>query len=583
MAFKNGKKKTAPTLTSVRRSQTISTYGIGSLIPVDSESFIVLGQDEWPMKWINNSENFILEPGFANSLGVKKFITPPSGSSRLPVQRFPQWVSCGKCNRLAQWWELARKSRDGERQNLCKYCNSKDASLITSRFVAACTRGHIEDFPYKVWVHKDHSHPDDAGKPELYLDVDPRDESLRGMQIRCTCGAIRSMEGALGRGTLSMICHGKSPWLPAANEADCEKPLFGLQRGATRVWQADMRSAISIDADPNPALEFISENWENILDVPENSRIQTIEAKASRQGIDVRKALDAYKSMSEEPAPDGSTSDSIRIAEYQAFGTRAEEIGGGQTFVCLPEPLEPDLVFHTGVRQTARVPRLKEIRALTGFSRVDPVEDENLRSRELLSATRVDWLPAIEAYGEGIFVELNNKAVDRWEQSSFAQSRAKQVNVAGHSAKEPNFVTPRELLIHSLSHALLSELALKTGYPASSIRERLYAKEGQAGILLYTSTSDSAGSLGGLCAQGSTENFLEILESAIATARWCSADPVCIESSPHGVENRNLAACHYCMLAPEVSCERHNSYLDRACLVGTPKPKESDAGFFSSL
>ena len=62
-------------------------------------------------------------------------------------------------------------------------------------------------------------------------------------------------------------------------------------------------------------------------------------------------------------------------------------------------------------------------------------------------------------------------------------------------------ITPRLMLIHSLAHAVIDQWALDSGYPASSLRERLYADEDMAGFLIYTATSDSAGSLGGVVAE----------------------------------------------------------------------------------
>jgi hypothetical protein len=106
-------------------------------------------------------------------------------------------------------------------------------------------------------------------------------------------------------------------------------------------------------------------------------------------------------------------------------------------------------------------------------------------------------------------------------------------------------------------------------------------RDEQAGVLVYTASSDSAGSLGGLSAQSRPDRIWSVVLSAILRAGWCSSDPVCIESSNTGADALNLAACHACLLLPETSCERMNHILDRAVLVGRPGfPHE---GFFSAL
>ena len=102
-----------------------------------------------------------------------------------------------------------------------------------------------------------------------------------------------------------------------------------------------------------------------------------------------------------------------------------------------------------------------------------------------------------------------------------------------------------------------------------------------AGILIYTATSDSAGSLGGIIAQAEPDRLDESLRQAVATSGWCSADPLCIEAESAGSDSLNLAACHACLLLPEVSCEEMNLILDRGVLVGVPGTPE--VGFLNGI
>ena len=117
--------------------------------------------------------------------------------------------------------------------------------------------------------------------------------------------------------------------------------------------------------------------------------------------------------------------------------------------------------------------------------------------------------------------------------------------------------------------------------PPGSLRERLFYEQGARGFLIYTATTDSAGSLGGLISQGSQSDFEHLVREGVGRFSWCSADPVCIESEASGAESLNLAACHNCALLPETSCEEMNMFLDRALLVGTPE--DPAVGFFEGL
>lgn len=147
---------------------------------------------------------------------------------------------------------------------------------------------------------------------------------------------------------------------------------------------------------------------------------------------------------------------------------------------------------------------------------------------------------------------------------------------------EESYISPDYYLIHTLSHLLIKELSMSSGYSSSSLRERIYYsdEDGQEmyGILIYTSSSDSEGTLGGLVKQGVPEKFFELLTAALEKAKWCSFDPVCIESNSQGRESLNAAACHACSLISETSCEKMNVFLDRSVLIGSIE--EPYLGFF---
>jgi hypothetical protein len=231
------------------------------------------------------------------------------------------------------------------------------------------------------------------------------------------------------------------------------------------------------------------------------------------------------------------------------------------------------------------VTRLREVRALQGFSRILPPGGSETLAPLYLDDPR--WRPAIEVSGEGLFLSLDEERLTTWEQHESVARRAHVLDAryaqrATNWGHEPDRrITARLVLIHTFAHALIDQLSLDAGYPAASLRERLYVAEDMHGFLVYTATTDSAGSLGGVVAQGSPERLGEAVKAAIARAAWCSADPICVEADAQGADGLNLAACHACMLLPETSCEEMNVLLDRALLVGTPDAPE--VGFFSDL
>ena len=201
-----------------------------------------------------------------------------------------------------------------------------------------------------------------------------------------------------------------------------------------------------------------------------------------------------------------------------------------------------------------------------------------------------NWLPAIEIRGEGVFFSLKPEALIEWSTRPNVVSRCSLMEKEyqeDYKKRYPEVVdlpklSPRKLLIHSLSHVVMRQLTLECGYSSASLRERLYVDElevGMNGILIYTGTADSDGTLGGLQARAEEKLFQNTLEGAIKSSNWCSSDPICIEGSMSPREMHSGASCHSCLLAPETSCEFFNKFLDRALLIGTPE--DSSIGFFS--
>jgi hypothetical protein len=237
--------------------------------------------------------------------------------------------------------------------------------------------------------------------------------------------------------------------------------------------------------------------------------------------------------------------------------------------------------------------RLREVRALQTFTRVDePSPSDDILRRSPLSGRRLDWLPAIEVSGEGVFLRLDDEKLRRWEELAGPTLRAEHIRdnhnallreraAEGAKVIPTSPSSPRFLLVHTLAHILINEWSLDGGYPAAALRERLYVGKDMAGLLIYTATSDSAGSLGGIVAQGDPKRLRTALASALHRAEWCSNDPLCMESEAGGADSLNLAACHACVLLPETSCEMNNTLLDRAALIGTQE--NTAIGYFNLL
>ena len=188
-----------------------------------------------------------------------------------------------------------------------------------------------------------------------------------------------------------------------------------------------------------------------------------------------------------------------------------------------------------------------------------------------------NWLPCVIKKGEGIFLIFNEDFIKKCMNENVT-NRLDSI-IENHKKWEKLTQWPstmeidrQYIFLHSLSHLLIKELSLLSGYSEASISERIYSSENMCGILIYT-TSSGDGSLGGLVRQAEN-NLLSILQDALEKARVCSRDPICINEDPKKMGKllpvhltQNGSACYGCMLLPETSCEYFNKMLDRKILV----------------
>ncbi|MBM4481842.1 DUF1998 domain-containing protein [Rhodococcus hoagii] len=590
---------------AVRRSQLVTTYGVGSMIAIDNESFIVAGIDSWDV----SEAPVVYERRLAQILGVKSFRLPPApdpdrGTGGVVVHRFPEFYSCPGCKALQPFFKFNTEKGMAK----CVECVE---DLVPSRFVIVCNHGHIEDFPFWKWVHRGVDREGGKCGGNLSLHTDGSTASLRSVVVRCDCGVPEaSMEGAFRSKALKDLgigCSGRRPWLKSAAPESCDQPPRAMQRGSSSAWHPIMNSALSIPPWGEGLYALVEQHKligasEDFIRFYFKDRAGLL-AKLEASVEDVINVVKAFEeSDSEEDSDDVpivKASSKLRQDEYEALvrGRPEVHVAEWQPFVC--ETPDGDLtpIRELGLRDSMLVKRLREVRVLSSFVRGEaPTEaDPEQRQAKLSSKDDPEWLPAMEVSGEGVFLRLDADRLAEWESHPAVRARGERVRAnhnallrergATRQAKDgktvESHVTPRLLLLHTLAHALINEWSLDAGYPASALRERLYSDGDMAGMLIYTATSDSAGSLGGIVAQGEPDKLARTLRAALARAEWCSNDPLCMEAEASGAGSVNMAACHACVLLPETSCEHLNGFLDRAMLVGDQTG--TVPGYFTSV
>ena len=417
---------------------------------------------------------------------------------------------------------------------------------------------------------------------------------LEGLRLRCHakgCGHSATMQGAFSADALTgLSCRGRRPWISEESEVCAAGSPRVLQRGASNLYFPVTFSTLSIPPWSDSIQEDIASIWHVLLNTPDPVLTQLIEGAAQTNA--------SLHSMTEEEyvrkvrkrielANDVNVN-SLRSQEYERLETQEESAD----FMVRQERVPDSLAAFVG--SIGRVARLREVRALTAFKRIYQqvsVEEPGRGAFGTLSAELQPWLPAIEVRGEGIFVSLDEQAVRAWAEKDAAVRRAERIDGAyaeefrhlHDDATVRRIITPEFILVHSLAHAVIKRLSFECGYDVASLRERIYVsrRPWMAGFLIYTSTSDADGTLGGLERQGMAARLEDTIRAALADAAWCSSDPLCRNEVSSLSERLNNAACHGCLLLPETCCEEGNRFLDRLTLVGDDNV--GAPGFFDDL
>jgi hypothetical protein len=588
----------------IRRGQVITTYGPGALIDLPRHSAIMGGLDTWPktgdLDEIHEAR-LVQKLKLMTGVPAPKLYAPPADEAApgakpkgIGVWRFPEWFIVQE---TSSHDERERSRRLVPRRALDEKLRFDKRPVVATRFVRACPRGHVADLDWYGFVHG----PDNACRRPLWLDERGTGGDLGDLFVRCECGRSRALYEAT---QLEMIplghCPGERPWLGKHSSETCGLPSRLLIRTASNAYFPQVVSVLSLPDRGTVVGRAVTALWDDLQIVQDVTDLALLKRKPKiAQGLAAFGDDEVLAAIAE--ARGGGAGDRpVKQVELDAILACTEGYGDDI-------PVDPN--FHArrlpsdawrrtkrfeGVEAVFQLHRLREVLALAGFTRFEAVtpdiqgdyETDVERAQIALEPT---WFPAVENRGEGVFLQLRASSVREWLERPAVKARLDDL-AAGHDHWSRDRKSQRPfpggpyVLLHTLSHLLLQSLAMRCGYPASSIRERIYADAAadRYGVLLYTGSPDADGTLGGLVQQG--RHIEEHLAQALRMAALCSNDPICAQHAPgQSMEARWLhgAACHGCALVAETSCEMRNDYLDRALVV--PVLGNAGAAFFQPV
>lgn len=604
------------------RSKHISNYGgVGSLIETTDNSIIIETFDEWGYNELNETlthyiikDDRLLQRLKSRFPNLKHLVAIPTERDsflhkvRPTASYFPKWFYCTRCNHFAHYDEWKKRWKASGKKEATFYppkCNNRDCKgnhLEQIRFVLTCSNGHIHDLPWDFWNNRlpsDRSQQNDeenenkneksngpqldfskrcCDSQDLIYKISRENTELSGIWVECkNCKKKANLKGIFN---FEQLCLGKKYWLKPDNgkfhEENCSAKTSVKLKTSNSVYYANSLSSLFIPELQNPLSSEIRLDIDNMVESGQFTPEQIVQLVSIQKKIDKELIQQYLETGDIKYIPDNL----YRETEYKYF-LEKEQPDNKQIKFCVIDCSEE----INGFSKLVKIDKLKKITVQTSFTRNEPIDVDSILQnqsdyeyavqRQSVSKNNFETktLPALESYGEGILFVLDEQKLKQWEQQQEVVERTEKIKSNAQNADWKSHqiiaktLTPKKVLIHTLSHLLMRELEYVCGYPVSSLSERLYVSETMNGFLIsaFDGTEGYMGGLSNLC--NDLKNLNKIVKSAILRATDCSSDPICIESEGQGVGQLNLAACHSCTLTPETTCELSNLYLDRKLIV----------------
>lgn len=527
-------------------------------------------------------------------------------------------------------WKIAFHSREINKINdsftppKCYKCYQKARQntekrryylLEQVRFIMTAPNGNIKDIPWQNWTNLTRE-KDENGQKKIIFNgkccdnqdlkylKDGRNPDFTGVRIQCknpdckTRGKQISLGGLMG---LRIPDFNKNGEIKTIVDADGNPLLDKKGNEQKLMFKAVIRTSNSVyyplitNSLYLPTIKISREIKDKIKTLYEDAEFS---AEKIQEKINNKQLQLTISQIEEIIFPDNKDfikEVDYRLKEYQYLTANSSLNDNNLVF----EEVNSNELSKFSISKLLKINRLKLTSVQTGYSRQDPIDKDLFADKTMEDYIRVSQhsvkakyttskgnktklLPGIESFGEGIFIDFDKEKISNWFENSLKSEFFKERIEKLKNNAETSTLRPSEekekmlsnleylstfLFLHTFSHILIKELEFLTGYPATSLSERLYINKNEMqGVLIYT-MAGAEGSFGGLVSQANPKRFTKILNSALARAKDCASDPICYNSEGQGIGGLNLATCYSCGLLPETSCEEFNSYLDRAMLI----------------
>lgn len=541
----------------------------------------------------------------------------------IPTRIFPQWLRCTGCDLLAPVsaastfeFENTRKHRPDLARFVHKGCKgrysgkARDRVAVPARYLIACTNGHLDEFPYVDWVHGADGHRVECvAQPKMRM-LEWRSNLGPQVTIKCVvCSSSRNIAELTRAGGQDSLpnCRGRHPHLPsyASTDDPCQGEVRLMLLGAANQW---FPATVSVLVLPSRKVPQPADTVTEVMGLPpaQVTKLTSLAAVNMWRQFAPESVTDRFTGISDDDlwaavqiargdlppltpgvtGPVGYDPNYLLAPEWETLTHPKEFLAEDSRNGFKVRRVPVSTTLGSTISDVVAVDRIRKANAFVGFTRIDALDrvgDETTRIAPIALSGKPKWVPATEDRGEGVFLRFDEAVVEEWEVAILdsdvwadhcaAHERnlaRRQSTTAAVVSADDRMPPPRYWALHTLSHLLIREMAMSSGYGSASLSERIYAwraseaRDAAAGILITTTSPDSEGTLGGLVDLARTERLESVMHEALHRAQRCSSDPICAHRVPKNQEDfLHGAACHFCAFLSETSCERANRFLDR--------------------
>ena len=299
--------------------------------------------------------------------------------------------------------------------------------MVPARFIVACKNGHLDDFPWREFVHRG---PTNCKGGLKLLETSATGEAA-SIFVQCegeNCGATRPMSDAFKMDLMALpVCKARRPHLRDHDEAGCKAAsgqdmrMEPMLQGASNSWFGITLSALGIPRASGKLKQLVEEHWTILEKVQSEQNIELLQQVtpqlrdlAEYTPAEIWQAAQAKKTAA--PEENGEPTDH-KTPEWVVF-IDPDSAEQGRDFQL--RTAKPPERYAKYFEKIVLAERLREVRALVGFTRIESPSDYDnpaafpANQRARLSRTQPTWVPASEIRGEGLFFHFKEDVILKW-------------------------------------------------------------------------------------------------------------------------------------------------------------------------